>query len=193
MYYNVLEYNLLHCTTQYCIVLHCTTLYYTVLHCTTLYDTVLHCTTLYYTVLHCTTLYYTVLHCTTLYYNVLLCTCEFWLFVGETLEVGSCLSISISRKEKHMENFWIFCYVGKFWGTQPLTKEFILSLRRLLLKKNTSQKTRKLPWSLPMFVIQRYNLHRNSNMNFEHSPYLPYRPGFKNHRGLRTRHYIYHN
>ena len=57
MYYIVLNYSLLHCTTLYYIVLHCITLYYIVLHCITLYYIVLHCIILYYIVLHCIALY----------------------------------------------------------------------------------------------------------------------------------------
>ncbi len=64
---------------------------------------------LYYTVLHCTTT-------TTLYYTVLLCTCEFQLFVGETLEAGSCLSILISRKENKMRRHTHFLVMSEgFW------------------------------------------------------------------------------
>ena len=136
------------------------TLYNTALH--TLYYTVLHC--MYYAVLHCTT--YTVQHCTALYNTVLLCTsCEFWLFVGETLVAGSCLSISISRKEIKMRRHTHFLVMSeKFWGTQPSTKESIDLVwdASFSKKRFTFQKTRNIPLSLPMFVIKWCNLRRNS-------------------------------
>ncbi len=106
-------------------------------HCTMLCNSVRLFTTLYNSVRLCTTLYNSVQLCTTLYNSVRLwCTFEIRPFIGETLEAGTCLSISISRKEIKMRRHTHFLVMSeKFWGTQPPTKESILSSRHLLLQK----------------------------------------------------------
>ena len=43
--------------------------------------------------------------------------------------------LNFNKREKDEKTFAFSCNVRKFWGTQTLTKEFILSLRCLLLQK----------------------------------------------------------
>ena len=158
-----------HHTTLYYTVLKCTKMYYNVLQCTTMYYNVLQCTTMYYNVLQCITMYYDVLQCITMYYNVLRCTFVYlWISTicrWDTRGWVMPKHLDFKKWEKDEMTFTFSCNCndGKFWGTQPPTKESMLSLRHLLLRKIfTSQKRRKLSWSLPMFVIKWCNLHRNS-------------------------------
>ena len=113
-------------------------LYSSVGLCKTLYDSVQLCTTLYNSVQLRTTLYDSVQLCTTLYNSVQLCIFEIRPFIRETLEAGSCLSLSISKKKRDEDekSYTFSCNVRNVLGNTATNKGvYILSSRVLLLQK----------------------------------------------------------
>ena len=70
--------------------------------------------------------------------------------------------LDFKKREKVEKTHTFSCNVRKFLGTQPPTKESILSLRRLLLqKKNCYSKDEKYYLIFAEFIIKQFNLRRN--------------------------------
>ena len=126
-----------------------------------LYSVVQCCTVLYSAVQCCTVLYSVVQCCILVLYSVVQCWCctVSYIVLKRIFTVETCCQrktitwvkhklLNFKKEDTDEMPFTFSCNVGKIWGTEPPTKEFLLCLRCLLLQNNFfSQKTRELVWS----------------------------------------------
>ena len=114
------------------------------------------CTTLYDSVQLCKTLYYFVPLCTTLY---------FWnltIYRRDTRGWDMPKHLNFKKRNKDEKTYTFSCNVRKVLGNTAINEGVYIKFKISSSPKNdTSQKTRNIPLSSPMFVIKWCNQCRN--------------------------------
>ncbi len=135
------------------------TLYNSVQLCTTQYNSAQLCTTLHNSVQLCTTLYNSVQLCTTLYNSVQLCTTllYFWnstIYRRDTRGRVMPKHLDFKKRDKDEKTYTFSWNIRKVLRNKATNKGVYIEFETPSSPRNdTSQKTRNIPWSSPMFVI----------------------------------------